>query len=174
MSRIAPPAKVPSRCYPGPMRGMSWCSDSVERYLFSSSTRCLCVFAPPSRLSRSSSCAKRCCQLLCDDRGPGGKRLERTLLRLISSCLRCASVFPKPELELPGCCCSLGVKSRSDCGSFSEGAASAVSAFLLSLAVSSVGFAALSFELLLFLLFFLTPASLAPPLSFRPPDTVDV
>jgi len=44
------------KCYPGPMRGMSWCSDSVERYLFSSSTRCLCVFAPPSRFSRSSSC----------------------------------------------------------------------------------------------------------------------
>ena len=43
-------------CYPGPMRGMSWCSDSVDRYLFSSSTRCLCVLAPPSRRSRSSSC----------------------------------------------------------------------------------------------------------------------
>ena len=44
-----------NKCYPGPMRGMSWCSDSVERYLFSSSTRCLCVLAPPSRLRRSSS-----------------------------------------------------------------------------------------------------------------------
>lgn len=28
-------------CYPGPMRGMSWCSLSVDKYLFNSSTRSL-------------------------------------------------------------------------------------------------------------------------------------
>jgi hypothetical protein len=42
-------------CYPGPIRGMSWCSDRFERYLFSSSTRSLCVLVP-SRASRSASC----------------------------------------------------------------------------------------------------------------------
>lgn len=36
-----------------------------------------------------------------------------------------------------------------------------------------LGFGAdLSLEVLLFLLFFLTPASLAPPLSLRPPEMV--
>jgi hypothetical protein len=45
---------APRPRYPGPIRGMSWCSDRFERYLFSSSTRCLCVFAP-SRRSRSPS-----------------------------------------------------------------------------------------------------------------------
>jgi len=41
--------------YPGPMRGISWCSLKPLRYLFSSCTRSLCVLKP-SRRRRSSSC----------------------------------------------------------------------------------------------------------------------
>lgn len=70
--------RTPHACYPGPILGlqscqllratnptpsvvgithMSWCSLSVLRYLFSSSTRSLCVLTP-SRFNRSSNCAK--------------------------------------------------------------------------------------------------------------------
>lgn len=49
------PAVAEKGCYPGPMRGMSWCSLRVDRYLFNSSTRSLCVLTP-SRINLSSSC----------------------------------------------------------------------------------------------------------------------
>jgi hypothetical protein len=166
------------------MRGMSWCSDSVDKYLFSSSTRCLCVFAPPSRFRRSSSWRERELVLVyvwvCDYgltkpmwyRFKGLDWIGRTLFRLISSWRRCASVLPVPVPAV------LGVVSRSGSeGVFvrarvlSDGAAAsdppdpATSSEL-------VASGALSLELLLFLLFFLIPASFAP-LSFRPPDTAD-
>ena len=96
-----------------------------------------------------------------------------TLLRLISSCLRCASVLPEPAPELLGSW-SLGVASRSECV-----VESARSVFVVLLSPTSaspscdvLGLGALSLELLLFLLFFLTPASLAPPFSLRPPEMV--
>jgi hypothetical protein len=98
--------------------------------------------------------------------------IGRTLFRLISSWRRCASVLPVPVPAV------LGVVSRSGSeGVFvrarvlSDGAAAsdppdpATSSEL-------VASGALSLELLLFLLFFLIPASFAP-LSFRPPDTAD-
>jgi len=161
-------SKTGRSCYPGPMRGMSWCSDSVDRYLFSSSTRCLCVFAPPSRRRRSSS-----------------------LLRLISSCRRWASVFPVPVLlvgtALPLLLLLLFSRSCSSSSSCSTEAcrASAVlrlSAGLLcslstspwpSLVVVELS-ATLFFLLLLLFFFFLMPLSFAPPFSFNPPDTVEV
>ena len=94
------------------MRGMSWCSLSVLRYLFSSSTRCLCVLTP-SRARRSCSCkwgvsfcagagaGKGLCDMCCTSArvcvGSGvrwGWNGRHALLRLISSYCLSLAVFP--------------------------------------------------------------------------------
>ena len=116
---------------------------------------------------------------------------ELTLLRLISSCRRWASVFPVPVLlvgtALPLLLLLLFSRSCSSSSSCSTEAcrASAVlrlSAGLLcslstspwpSLAVVELS-ATLFFLLLLLFFFFLMPLSFAPPFSFNPPDTVEV
>lgn len=181
-------------CYPGPMRGMSWCSDSVDRYLFNSSTRCLCVLAPPSRRSRSSSCDEKRRQYVHTGEADGTPqdRLVRaasislTLFRLISSCLRCASVFPVPVLLgiallllllLPSACSSSSSSSIWTCRAsavlllLSAGLFSSLAASPSSLAGSTALFFLL---LLLLFFFFLIPPSFAPPFSFSPPETVEV